>query len=322
MKGQKKGSLNVPNNRGRLGLSGGLKEIWNNKLLYAMMVPTIAWIILFCYVPLYGILIAFKRFSYRLGIWGSPWVGFESFRFLFNYHGIGTVFFNTIFLNVLFIATGTIFSVGLALVFVEIKNSGFKKLVQTIAIFPHFISWTVVAMFLSGIIGGSGILVKIMAAFGVENPNFFSNAQYWPAIFVFLKIWMGAGFGTIVYVAVITGFDPEMYEAAAIDGASKFQEITRITLPLLRVTIIMLTILAVGRIFSGDFGMIYAVVGDNPSLYSTTDVIDTFVYRSLRQLNNIGMTTATGLFQSVVGFILVILTNKLTKLVEPDAAIF
>ena len=156
----------------------------------------------------------------------------------------------------------------------------------------------------------------------LSNPNFYFNPQYWPSIFVFLKIWQGAGFGTIVYVAVITGFDQEMYEAAKIDGASKLQQIWRITLPMLRVTIIMLTILAIGRIFSGDFGMIYAVIGDNPALFPTTDVIDTFVYRALRQLNNIGMSTATGLFQSVVGFLLVITTNKLTKLFEPDAAIF
>ena len=302
--------------------SGGIKELWTNKLLYAMMIPAIAWIILFCYVPLYGILIAFKKFNYRLGVWGSPWVGFENFRFLFNYHGIGRVFFNTIFLNVLFIVSGTFFSVFLALVFVEIKNKTYKKLVQTIAIFPNFVSWTVVAMFLSGVIGGSGFLIKALVSMGGTNPDFFSNAQYWPLIFMFLKIWQGAGFGTIVYVAVITGMDQEMYEAAKIDGATKFQQITRITLPMLKVTVIMLTLLAVGRIFSGDFGMIYAIIGDNPALFPTTDVIDTFVYRALRQLNNIGMSTATGLFQSLVGFILVLGSNKLTRLFEPDAALF
>ena len=287
-----------------------------------MMLPSIAWIILFCYVPLYGILIAFKKFNYRLGIWGSPWVGFDNFRFLFNYHGIGRVFFNTIFLNVLFILFGTVCSVFLALVFVEIKNRTYKKIVQTIAIFPNFVSWTVVAMFLSGVIGGSGLLVKAFVSMGGANPDFFSNAKYWPVIFVFLKIWQGAGFGSIIYVAVITGIDQEMYEAAKIDGATKFQQITRLTLPMLKTTIIMLTILSIGRIFSGDFGMIYAIIGDNPALFPTTDVVDTFVYRALRQLNNIGMSTATGLFQSVVGFLLVIVSNKITKLIEPDAAIF
>ena len=299
-----------------------MKELWKNKILYAMMIPSVAWIILFNYVPLYGIIVAFKRFNFRLGIWGSHWVGFENFRFLFNYHGIGRVFFNTIFLNSLFIASGTFFSVFLALIFVEIKNRTYKKIVQTIAIFPNFISWTVVAMFLSGVIGGSGILVRAWVSLGGPNPDFFTNAPWWPVIFMFLKIWQGAGFGTIVYVAVITGLDQEMYEAAKIDGADKFQQIVRLTLPSLKVTIIMLTLLAVGRIFTGDFGMIYAIIGDNPALYPTTDVIDTFVYRALRQLNNIGMSTATGLFQSFVGFLLVLASNKLVKLFEPDAALF
>ncbi|GHV01576.1 sugar ABC transporter permease [Spirochaetia bacterium] len=299
-----------------------LDEIGGNKFLYLMMLPGIAWVILFSYVPLYGVLIAFKKFSYRLGVWGSPWAGLDNFKFLFNYNGVGRIFFNTIFLNVLFIAASTFFSVALALVFSEIKNSAYKKAVQTIAIFPHFVSWTVVALFLSGIIGGSGMLVKIITALGGQNPHFYDHARFWPAIFVFLKIWQGAGYGTIVYVAVITGLDQEMYEAAKIDGASRWQQITKITLPLLKVTIIMLTIMAIGRIFNGDFGMIYAIIGDNPTLYATTDVVDTFVYRALRQLNNLGMSTATGLFQSLVGFMLVMLTNRLTKLVEPDAALF
>ena len=300
----------------------GIKELRTNKILYIMMIPAICWIILFSYVPLYGILLAFKDFDFRAGIWGSPWVGFENFRFLFNHHGIGRVFFNTIYLNILFIAFGTFFSVSLALVFMEIKSRNYKKLVQTIAIFPNFVSWTIVAMFLGGLIGGSGIITRFIINLGAEAPNFYSNPQHWPTIFVFLRVWQGAGFGTIVYVAVITGFDQEMYEAAKIDGATKFQQMTRITLPMLKVTVIMLTLLAIGRIFTGDFGMIYAIVGDNPALFPTTDVIDTFVYRSLRRLNNVGMSVATGLFQSVVGFILVILANKLTKLAEPDAAIF
>jgi len=207
-------------------------------------------------------------------------------------------------------------------VFVEIKNRTYKKVVQTIAIFPHFVSWTVVAMFLSGIIGSTGFLIKFFIELGGKNPSFFSQAKYWPVIFVFLKIWQGAGYGTIVYVAAITSFEPEMYEAAKIDGASKLQQIFFITLPMLKVTVIMLTLLGIGKIFNGDFGMIYAVVGDNTTLFPTTDVVDTFVYRALRQLNNLGMTTATGLFQSVVGFILVLVSNKLTKLAEPDAAIF
>ncbi|MCR5753803.1 MAG: ABC transporter permease subunit [Acetatifactor sp.] len=300
----------------------GVHELWKNKTLYAMMLPTIVWVAVFCYVPMYGVMIAFKKFSYKEGIWGSPSVGFKNFEFLFHYKGVGRIFFNTIFLNILFIATGTILSIVLALVFVEIKNKVYNKVVQTIAIFPHFVSWTVVAMFLSGIIGGSGTLTKWIIENGGNDPKFYNNPSWWPLILVLLKIWQGAGYGTIVYVAAITGFDQEMYEAARVDGATRLQTITKITLPLLKTTAIMLTIMSIGKIFSGDFGMIYAVIGDTSQLYPTTDVIDTFVYRALRQLNNLGMSTATSLFQSLVGLVMVFATNAITKKVEPDAAIF
>jgi putative aldouronate transport system permease protein len=306
----------------RPGIKGGIKELWTCKLLYAMMIPGIAWLVLFHYVPLYGILIAFKKYSFKDGIWGSPWAGFENFRFLFNYYGIARIFRNTIVLNVLFIASSTFCSVFLALVFVEIKNSVCKKIVQTIAVFPHFVTWTVAAMFLGGIIGVNGIVTKFIIQLTGKSPDFYNTAAWWPLILVLLRVWQGAGYGTIIYVAAITGFDQEMYEAARIDGASRWQQVTRITLPLLKTTILMLTILAVGGIFRGDFGMIYALLGDNPELFETTDVIDTFVYRALRQLNNLGMSTATGLFQSVIGFILVRFTNWITKRIEPDAALF
>lgn len=309
-------------NKERLGFRGGLRELRKNKLLYLMTLPTIVWVLIFCYYPMYGVLIAFKKFSYKEGIWGSPWTGLDNFKFLFNYNGVGRIFFNTIFLNVLFLVTSTVLSIILALVFVEIKNKVYNKVVQTIAIFPHFVSWTVVAMFMSGIVGSSGIVTRWIIQAGGEDPLFYNTASWWPLLLALLRIWQGAGYGTIVYVAAITGFDQEMYEAARVDGATRLQQITRITLPLLKTTAIMLTIMGIGKIFNGDFGMIYALVGDNSALYPTTDVIDTFVYRALRQLNNLGMSTATSLFQSLVGLILVFLTNKITKKVEPDAAIF
>lgn len=318
----KKSKKNSKPYKEHLGVKGGFHELWKNKMLYLMTLPSIIWVLIFCYYPMYGILIAFKKFSYKEGIWGSPWAGLDNFKFLFNYNGVGRIFFNTIFLNVLFLVSTTLLSIVLALVFVEIKNKVYNRIVQTIAIFPHFVSWTVVAMFLSGIIGGSGIITNWIVSSGGEDPLFYNNAGWWPLILVLLRIWQGAGYGTIVYVAAITGFDQEMYEAARVDGATRLQQITKITLPLLKTTAIMLTIMGVGKIFNGDFGMIYALVGDNAGLYPTTDVIDTFVYRALRQLNNLGMSTATSLFQSVVGLILVFTSNALTKKIDPDAAIF
>lgn len=298
------------------------RELWKNKFLYAMTIPTIIWICIFNYYPMYGILIAFKDYSYKKGILKSPWAGFDNFEFLFNYKGVWKIFFNTIFLNLLFLVFTTFFSVLLALVFVEIKNKVYNKLVQTIAIFPHFVSWTVVAMFMSGILGSSGFITKWIVDSGAADPMFYRNPEAWPIILVILKIWQGAGYGSIVYVAAITGFDQEIYEAARVDGATRLQRVSKITLPLLKTTIIMLTIMSIGKIFNGDFGMIYAIVGDNTGLYPTTDVVDTFVYRALRQMNNLGMSTATSLFQSVVGLILVYLSNAVTKKIEPDAAIF
>ncbi len=196
-----------PKKNVRMTFTEGVHELCKNKMLYLMTVPTIIWVIIFCYVPMYGVLIAFKKFSYKEGIWGSPWVGLKNFEFLFHYKGVGQIFFNTIFLNLLFIATGTICSIGLALVFVEIKNKIYNKVVQTIAIFPHFVSWTVVAMFLSGIIGGSGTLTQWILSHGGEDPQFYSAAGWWPLILVLLKIWQGAGYGTIVYVAAETDSD-------------------------------------------------------------------------------------------------------------------
>ena len=303
-------------------LKNVLSELWKNKKLYLMTLPPIVWILVFCYYPMYGILIAFKDYSYKKGIMKSPWVGLDNFKFLFNYTGVGRIFFNTIFLNVLFIAGTTILSIVLALVFTEIENVIYSRLVQTIAILPHFVSWTVVAMFLSGIIGTAGTLTRYITSSGMENPSFYTNAKWWPLILLILRIWQGAGYGTIVYIAAIKGFDQQMYEAARVDGATRLQMVTKLTLPLLKTTAIMLTLMSGGKIFNGDFGMIYALVWDNSSLYETTDVIDTFVYRALRQLNNLGMSTATSLFQSVIGLVLVYITNAFTKKVEPDAAIF
>lgn len=314
------------NKNNHMTFKEGFKELWQNKFLYLMMLPAIVWICIFAYGPMYGVLIAFKKFSYSKGILGSPWAdhfGLGNFAFLFHYKGVGKILFNTIFLNALFLTFGTLVSVILALMFVEIKNKAYKKITQSIAILPFFVSWAVVAMFLSGFIGvNSGWITNLIEAITGHRYLFYSDPKSWPIILVILKIWQGAGYGTIVYIAAITGFDTEMYEAAKVDGATRLQQIRLITLPLLKTTIILLTIMGIGGIFKGDFGMIYALIGDNSRLYSTTDVIDTFTYRSLRELGNLGMSTATSFFQSVVGLIMVYTANSITRKVEPDSAIF
>ena len=304
------------------GFRGVIRELLMNKHLYLMMLPTVIWFIIFCYVPLYGITLALKEYDYALGIGGSPFVWFKNFEFLFAYDGIGRVFFNTIYLNVLFIVITTLISVILAIMFSEIKNKAFKRITQSIAILPHFVSWAVVSLVLQAFVGTTGLLNQAFRALGMSRVSFYNEPELWPWIFVVLRIWQGCGFGTVTYIAAITGFDTSMYEAARVDGATRFQQIRHITLPLLKPTIVILTIMSVGNIFRGDFGMIYAMMRDTAKLLPTTDVIDTFVYRALRQMNNLGMSTATSLFQSVVGCIMVISVNALAKKLDPDTALF
>lgn len=302
---------------------GFWKEILKNRQLYLLTLPAITFFIVFSYLPLGGLVIAFQDFNYVKGILGSEFVGFKNFEFLFSSGDVFTITFNTIFLNLLFIITGTIAAILLALMFSEVTNKWFAKISQGVAILPHFLSWTVVAMIATALLTtDTGFVNIILAKLGMEPISFYTEAKYWPLILVVMKIWQAAGFSSIVYTAVIAGMDPAMYEAAKIDGASRLQQIRYITLPLLRPTIVLLTLFAVGKIFYGDFGMIYAMVGDNSLLYPTTDVIDTFVYRALRQLGDMGMSTAVGLYQSIVGFFLVILSNFIAKKIDPDSGIF
>lgn len=299
-----------------------LREILKNKFLYAMTLPGIVFFIIFSYVPMAGIVIAFQNFNYTEGITGSKFVGLKNFEFLLMSKDVKSAIFNTLFLNILFIISGTIMAVFLAILFVEAKNKTFKRITQSISILPNFMSWTVIALFIDALINtNGGILYNFLKGLGI-NIQFYQNPKVWPLMLVIMKIWQGAGFGSIVYIATATGFDPGIYEAASIDGANRLQRILKITVPMLKPTIVLLTLFSVGKIFYGDFGMIYAVVGDNPLLYPTTDVIDTFVYRALRTLGDVGMSSAAGLLQSLLGFILVLGANKLAKKIEPDSAIF
>jgi putative aldouronate transport system permease protein len=205
----------------------------------------------------------------------------------------------------------------------EIFFNKFKRITQSLIILPNFISWAIVAMFAVPLFStDGGIINGILQALGLETMNFYTDSGIWPGLLTFIRLWKGAGFGSIVILAVITGIDQELYEAARIDGASRLKCILHITLPHVKTIVIIQTIMAVGGMFYGDFGMIFAMVGDNPLLYPSTDVIDTFVYRTLRRSPNLGIPSAVGLYQSVIGFIMVIAANYITKKFEPDSAIF
>ncbi len=302
-----------------------LQDIRRNKWLVAMCIPAIVFFIVFSYIPMAGLYIAFVNYKPSTGIWMSQFVGLDNFKFFFTSKDWITITTNTLFLNVLFIASSTVASVAIAIMLSEIKNKWTKKITQSIVILPHFMSWTIVSLFSVALIASDGLINKIIVGLTGDPSNaiaFYNTPGVWPALLVCLKVWQGAGFGSIVYLATITGIDQSIYEAAAVDGASRWQCITRITLPLLKNTIIMLTIMSVGKIFYGDFGMIYAMVGNNSLLYPTTDVIDTYLLRSLQENTNMGMTAAIGLVQSVLGFILVIASNALANKVSPESALF
>jgi putative aldouronate transport system permease protein len=302
---------------------GFLAEIKKNFWLYMLAVPALLYAIVFKYIPMVGVSIAFQDFNPIKGLFGSKFIGFDNFKYFFRGSQWLQITFNTLWLNVLFIITGTIAAVAIAIILVELGKNVFVRFNQSVMIFPNFISWVVVAMFAQAFIGSDGGYInRWIEAFGGTPISFYSKPGVWPTIFVVIRIWKGAGFGAIIYMATILGIDTGMYEAARIDGASRMQTIFRITIPLLKDTVILLTILGVGVIFYGDFGMIFTLVGDNSILFPTTDVIDTYVFRSIRTSGSMGMSAAVGLYQSLIGFLLVIVTNQLAKKYSPDSAIF
>lgn len=311
--------------KGRTGgnRDGFLKEILTNRYLYIMMLPGLLFYLIFAYFPMIGAYIAFTEFTPSKGIFGSPFVGLRNFEALVTSPDILQVIFNTLFLNALFISTGLFMQITLAIMVSELPGRIYKKVTQSVMLFPAFMSWTVVAMiamvFLST---DEGIFNSLISAFGGTPINFTVEAGYWPLILVILRMWKGVGFGTVIYLATITGIDSEIFEAAKIDGASRLQCIFRITIPMLKDTTIMLLLLAVGGIFYGDFGMIYSLIGDNPMLYPTTDVIDTFVFRMMRVYNDMGMSSATGLLQSTLGLVMVLVTNGITRKYSRESALF
>jgi putative aldouronate transport system permease protein len=302
-----------------------LTRLANNSQLYLMAVPAVVLLFCFAYLPMFGLVIAFKRYNFMDGIFGSPWADpwYRNFNILFNNPNAFNAMKNTLLLNALFISVGTVFALLLALGFNELRSPMYKKITQSITFLPFFISTVVLGVLVSGILAyETGSLNGIIASLGGKKVNFYMQPSYWPAIMLIVVIWKGAGYSSIVYLAGISGIDSAYYEAAEIDGATHAQQIWYITLPLLRPTVIILTIMAVGKIMNSDFGLFFNVTRDIPTLYPTMDVIDTYIYRALRQMGDVGISSATGFFQSVISFILVLCSNKLANKIEEDSALF
>jgi len=282
-----------------------------------------AYVVIFNYLTLPYILMAFQKYNYKNGLFGSEFIGFKNFEFFFVSARASLVTFNTIFLNVLFISSGTVVAVTLALLLNELRGKLFLRVAQSSLLFPNFISWVIVSYIAYAFFSTQyGWLNTVWKAVGATPVNMYANADYWPFALSIIRLWKGMGMSSVIYMASITGFDEGLYEAAKIDGATRLQQTFYITLPLLTPTICILTLLSIGRIFYGDFQMIYALVGDNGILMRTTDVIDTYVFRALRQTGDPANAMAVGLYQALVGFVMVFFSNKLVRKFFPEGAIF
>ncbi len=303
--------------------SGFMKEFGKNKVLFLMLAPTVLYFIVFAYLPMAGLIVAFKSYNYSQGIFFSPWSGFDNFGYFFNSGVAFQVTRNTIVFNLIFIVTSVIASVAIAVFLSEMKNKYFKKVSQSFLIFPYFISWVVVAAFVYNVFSYDyGVFNEILRSLGLEPINIYSKTSYWYVLLPALHIWKNVGYSSAIYFASIAGINTEYYEAARVDGANTFQRIWNITLPFLKPTVIVLVLLSVGQILRGNTDMFYQLIGNNGMLFSGTDVIDTYVFRAMRVSGEFGMATAVGLYQAVLGFVLVSASNLLVKKYDKDMALY
>ena len=301
-----------------------LYEIAKNKVLYLMSAPGVIFLLLFCYVPMGFIIIVFKQYNVHDGIFGSPWIGLKNFQFFFSSASkVWQTTYNTIIINASFIISDLIFQISIAILLNEIRNKYFKKLSQTLLFFPFFLSWVVIGSIIYNMFSNDyGAINSTLKSLGIETINWYMHPEYWRPLLVGAHIWKVTGYGSLVYLATISGFDTTIYEAAIVDGATKFQRIRFITLPLLVPTATILALFSIGRIFFGDFGMVYGIVRDFGPLLETTEVIDTYVFRSLRQYGNFSMSAAVGIYQSFLGLIVIMLSNRLVKKINSGNALF
>lgn len=318
----------LPNSRrpaDRRGVAARARRAWSrNGVLLLMALPGIIQVFIFSYLPMPGMILAFKNYRAAQGIWGSDWVGFKNFEFLFSTGDAWRIIFNTIFLNSLFLCfTIVLGSLFVAVLLHEIYDHYVTRYYQSILFFPHFISFVIVGYFAFAFLNAdNGMINGLLKAWGLEQINWYGEPKFWPAILVVISMWKGIGYFAIIYLAGMLAINPEYYEAARIDGASKWQEIRFVMLPLIRPLVIINVLLAVGRIFYANFDFIYNVTRDSSLLLPTVDVIDTYVFRSLTAVGNYNLASAAGFFQATVGFALVLMANWLVRRYDSDQALF
>lgn len=297
------------------------KEHWP---LYLMMVPGLLYLLINNYIPMAGIVIAFKKLNFAKGIFASDWVGLENFKFLFASKDAWLITRNTLLYNVAFIIVNMVVGIAIAILICEVRSKKMKKLYQSAILLPFLMSMVILSYIVYALLSSENGLVNnsILASLHIDPIQWYQEPKYWPFILIFANCWKGVGYGCLIYIASLIGIDPSYYEAARLDGASKWQEITQITLPCLVPTIITLLLLSIGRIFYSDFGLFYQVPMNSGVLFPTTNVIDTYVYRALIERGNISMSSAAGVYQSLVGFVIVMLSNWIVRKVDKDQALF
>lgn len=291
--------------------------------LYLMCSVAVISVLIFNYLPMVGVILAFKRYKYSRGIFGSEWIGFKNFEYFFKSKDFVVITRNTLFLNALFIVTGIVAALFVAIMLYNVTSRKKTKIFQTILITPHFLSWVVVSYMVFAILNPTyGFLNSVLASFGIKGIDWYSEPNAWPWILTLFSIWKHVGMDSVVYYAALMGVDESILEAADVDGATHFKKTIYVILPTLVPLITILTILKIGNIFRADFGLFYQLTRDVGALYSTTDVIDTYIFRTMRVVGDMGMGSAVGLVQSLVGFVLVIATNAVAKKIDPDTALF
>jgi len=304
-------------------MKGILKELRRKKVLFLMLTPAFIHVLIFSYLQMAGTVLAFKQFRYNLGIFKSPWVGFSNFRFFFISGDALHVTVNTLLYNLAFIIVNNFLEISFAIILSELNGRVFKKITQSVMFLPYFISWVIAGVIVYSFFNYEfGVFNGIMKSLGLPPVDVYNSANWWRVLLVFFSAWKNVGYGTIIYLSAIMGIEHEMFDAAEIDGANLYQRIRHIMLPCLVPTMMILLLLAVGNIFRGDFGLFYQLVGTNPLVYDATDIIDTYVFRSLMTSSDIGMAAAAGLYQSVMCFVTILVVNKIVKSVQRDYALF
>lgn len=291
--------------------------------LYLMMLPALIYLFINNYLPMSGLVLAFEKYNVKDGIWGSQFVGLKNFTFLLKSNDLPILFRNTLGYNLCFILINLVLGVTLAILITEITNLKFRKAAQSSILFPFVVSIVIVSYMVRAFLDPeAGLLNHLLVSMGRQKVAWYDTAKYWPFILIFVNTWKGVGYGCILYISTILGIDMSLYESASLDGATKFQKIRYITLPFLKPTMITVSLLSLGRVFNSDFGLFFQVPQNSGLISSTTQTIDTFVYNALITQSNVGMSAAASFFQSVMGFLMIMVFNSITRKISRENALF